>query len=123
VKGRPIVFVPSANPRLAARWYVAKLGMRHVGEDAFAAVVRDDAITIRLSLSENVEPAPYAILGWEVADRKKAMRQLKAKRVRLLRYPGIGQRADGTWKSPAGAQVVWFADRDGNVLSITQRAR
>ena len=123
MKGRPVVFVPSANPRLAARWYVAKLGMKHVGEDAFAAVVRDETITVRLALTENVEPAPYAILGWEVPDIKKAMRSLKAKRVKLLRYPGIGQRADGTWKSPAGALTAWFQDRDGNVLSITQRAR
>ena len=26
----------------------------------------------------------------------------------------------GVWNAPSGAQVAWFTDPDGNVLSVTQ---
>lgn len=36
-------------------------------------------------------------------------------------YEGFGQDADGIWSSPdGGAKVAWFADPDGNLLSLTQ---
>jgi catechol 2,3-dioxygenase-like lactoylglutathione lyase family enzyme len=123
MKGRPVVFVPSSDPRRAARWYVAKLGMKHVSDDAYASVLRDGAITVRLARVENVEPAPYTILGWEVANLDRVLRALRTKRVKPIRYPGMGQGKDGVWKSPGGARVAWIHDRDGNVLSLTQLPR
>lgn len=123
MKGRPVVFIPVRDPRKAARWYVAKLGMRHVADDAFAAVLRDGDVTVRLARTENEEPAPYAIFGWEVASIASALRILKAKRVRTIRYPGMAQDKEGVWTSPAGAKVAWLKDRDGNVLSLTQLPR
>jgi catechol 2,3-dioxygenase-like lactoylglutathione lyase family enzyme len=121
MKGRPVVFVPSADPKRAAKWYATRLGMKHVADEAYASVVRDGDITIRLSLVEGVEPAPFTILGWEVKDLARAMRTLKAKKVKTIRYPGMAQDKEGVWKSPGGARVVWFHDRDGNVLSLTER--
>lgn len=122
MNGRPVAFVPTSDPRHAARWYATRLSMKRVDDDAYASTVRDDAITIRLARVENVEPAPYAILGWEVKDLGGAMRRLKAKKVKFLRYPGMAQDKAGVWKSPDGTRVAWFNDRDGNVLSLTQRA-
>ncbi len=120
MKGRPVVFVPTSDPKRAARWYATRLGMRYVADEAYASVVKDDDITIRLSRVEGVEPAPFTILGWEVADLARALRGLKAKKVKPIRYPGMAQDKEGVWKSPSGARVVWFHDRDGNVLSLTQ---
>jgi len=122
VNGRPVAFVPTTDPRRAARWYATRLAMKHVEDDAYASSVRDDALTIRLARVENVEPAPYAILGWEVRDLAASMRRLKAKKVNFLRYPGMAQDKAGVWKSPDGSRVAWFQDRDGNVLSLTQRS-
>jgi hypothetical protein len=38
----------------------------------------------------------------------------------FLRYDGMTQDGDGVWKTPNGDKVAWFADPDGNTLSLTQ---
>jgi hypothetical protein len=50
------------------------------------------------------------------------VRGLAAKSVVFLRYDGVDQDDDGVWTTPGGDQVAWFADPDGNVLSLTQFA-
>lgn len=36
-------------------------------------------------------------------------------------YPGMGQDESGIWTAPDGsAKVAFFADPDGNLLSLTQ---
>ena len=35
---------------------------------------------------------------------------------------GFDQDDDGVWTTPGGDKVAWFADPDGNVLSLTQFA-
>jgi len=32
----------------------------------------------------------------------------------------LGQHEDGVWTTPGGERVAWFADPDGNTLSLTQ---
>ena len=49
------------------------------------------------------------------------MAALRAKGVEFKIYEGFGQDAEGVWSSPdGGAKIAWFADRDENVLSLTQ---
>ena len=36
------------------------------------------------------------------------------------RYEGMMQDEDGVWIAPGGSRVAWFADPDGNVLSLQQ---
>jgi hypothetical protein len=36
------------------------------------------------------------------------------------RYEGMNQDADGIWQLPGGAEVAWFRDPEGHVLSLTQ---
>jgi hypothetical protein len=40
--------------------------------------------------------------------------------VRVERFDGMPQDDSGVWTSPNGAQVAWFKDPDGNLLSLTQ---
>lgn len=119
MKGRPVVFVPSADPRRAARWYVSKLGMVHVLDEPFASVLRDGDLVIRIAQSEGSEPAPFAILGWEVKDIHATVRALRKKRVKFLRDPSMVHDKLGTWRGADGRRTAWFQDRDGNVLSLT----
>ena len=62
----------------------------------------------------------YTVLGWRVTDIVAAVRDLTARGVAFLRYEGISQDEHGIWTAPSGAQVAWFTDPDGNVLSLTQ---
>jgi hypothetical protein len=36
------------------------------------------------------------------------------------RYPYLEQDGLGVWRTPRGAQVAWFKDPDGNLLSLTE---
>jgi hypothetical protein len=61
------------------------------------------------------------VLGWTVSDIRAAVAGLRTKGITFKVYEGFGQDADGIWSPPGGgAQVAWFTDPDGNVLSLTQ---
>ena len=45
---------------------------------------------------------------------------LTAKGLKFTRYPYFEQSPDGVWSAPGGAKVAWFADPDGNTLSLSQ---
>ncbi len=90
--------------------------MLPVGRDVeLAPVVL--ALTAREQLDR---PAPYTVLGWQVPDIERTVRELTAVGVAFRRYEGLSQDDLGVWASPAGAKVAWFADPDGNTLSLTQ---
>ena len=59
-------------------------------------------------------------VGFEVPDIEAAVRGLGAAGVEMLRYPHFQQDALGVWTAPSGARVCWFADPDGNVISLSQ---
>jgi hypothetical protein len=75
---------------------------------------------LRIARVEELNPANYTRLGWEVDDIARAVKELQNTGVELERYPGMPQDELGIWKSPSGARVGWFKDPDGNTLSLTQ---
>jgi hypothetical protein len=58
-----------------------------------------------------------------VSDLRATLAGLAARGVPALRFPGIGQDEQGVWTTPGGDLVAWFADPDGNTLSLTQFSR
>ncbi len=77
--------------------------------------------TLRLTEVPGYAASPYPVLGFEVADIVAAVDGLAAKGVAMSRYDGLDQDERGIWTAPGGhAKVVFFADPDGNVLSLTQ---
>jgi hypothetical protein len=59
-------------------------------------------------------------LGWQVRDLPAVIASLTTRGVRFEWFPGVAQDAQGIWRAPSGAQVAWFRDPDGNVLSIAE---
>lgn len=122
-KSDVIAFVPTRDPQKARRFYQQTLGLEFVSEDPFAMVFRANGVMLRIanvSTVKEFKPAPFSILGWQVTNAENTMRELGKRGVEFERYPGMSQDSLGIWKSPSGAQVAWFKDTDGNVLSITQ---
>ena len=118
-----IAFVPSRNLERSRRFYEQTLGLAFAGEDAFALVFDANGVMVRVvnvSMVDTFAPAPFTILGWQVASVERAGRSLVTRGVRLERYPGMDQDANGIWTAPGGARVAWFKDPDGNTLSITE---
>ena len=62
----------------------------------------------------------YTVMGWSVADIADTVSELEACGVAFTRYDGMEQDAQGVWTTPNGDRIAWFADLDGNVLSLTQ---
>ena len=115
-----ICFVATRDAASARKFYEGTLGLRCVHEDPFAIVFDVGGTMLRVQKVQDLTPATYTALGWEVADIAAAIRELTKKGVRFERFPGMPQDELGAWTSPAGAKIAWFKDPDGNTLSLTQ---
>ena len=67
-----------------------------------------------------VAGAVYTVLGWRVDDLDAALAELRSRGVELKRYEGLEQDESGAWTAPGGSRIAWFADPDGNTLSLQQ---
>ena len=116
-----IAFVGTTNPQKARDFYQNVIGLSFIADEPFALVFHADAVMVRIFKVEALTPAPYTVLGWNVADIDGMIRSLSARGVVFERFPNLEQET-GVWVSPNRARVAWFKDPDGNVLSLTQFA-
>ena len=115
-----IAFIPTKYAGAARSFYEGLLGLRFVSDDTFALVMDANGIMVRIVRVGEFTPAPFTILGWEVSDIHQSVADLTAKGLKFTRYPYFEQSPDGVWSAPGGAKVAWFADPDGNTLSLSQ---
>lgn len=117
-----VAFAPTVNQARAIEFYRDKLGLELKSHDGFAATFDARGITLRVStVPEPFHPQPFTILGWSVADIASTIRQLQSAGVAFERYPQVAQDELGIWTVPGGsAQIAWFKDPDGNILSLSQ---
>jgi catechol 2,3-dioxygenase-like lactoylglutathione lyase family enzyme len=117
---RLTAFVATANAARSKAFYERTLGLRLVGDDSFALVFDANGTELRIQKVETVQPPPFTVLGWQVADIRKAMAGLSTRGVTFERYAFLEQDNVGIWSAPGGAKVAWFKDPDGNLLSVAQ---
>jgi len=115
-----IAFAGSTDLSLALVFYEQTLGLRLIEQNDFACVFDANGTMLRVTAVAEVARAGYTVLGWRVSDIASTVRGLAAKGVVFLRYDGMDQDESGVWTTPGGDKVAWFADPDGNVLSLTQ---
>jgi catechol 2,3-dioxygenase-like lactoylglutathione lyase family enzyme len=115
-----VAFVATTDLRRARAFYEQKLGLLVLEHNDFACVVDANGTMLRVTKVPEVARAGYTVLGWRVRDIAASVRDLAARGVTFLRYAGMSQDQDGIWTAPSGARVAWFADPDGNTLSLTQ---
>ena len=115
-----IGFVATADAVRAKTFYVDVLGLEFVSDDGFALVVRANGLMVRVVKMAGATPVPYTVLGWEVPDVEKMVKELAGVGVEFVRYPYFVQDELGIWTAPSGSRVAWFKDPDGNVLSLSQ---
>ena len=118
-----VAFAPTADPVAAKRFYGDVLGLKLIEDSPFAIVFDANGITLRVTKVQEVAAAPYTILGWNVDDIARNVRDLSARGVVFERYLQLKQYAAGIWISPDGARIAWFKDPDGNTLSLVQWRR
>jgi catechol 2,3-dioxygenase-like lactoylglutathione lyase family enzyme len=113
-------FAATTHPELAKAFYRDVLGLRLIEDGAFAIVFDANGTMLRIQKVEEHVPARHTALGWRVDDVRSKVDELVRKGVRFERYQPLPQDDRGIWRTPDGAEVAWFKDPDGNVLSLTQ---
>lgn len=117
-----IAFASSSDLARSRAFYETALGLPLVEETAYACVFDAHGIMLRVTAVKQVAQPGYTVLGWRVADINDSVAQLQSGGVSFARYEGMEQDADGVWTTPHGDRIAWFADPDGNVLSLTEFA-
>jgi predicted enzyme related to lactoylglutathione lyase len=115
-----IAFAATTDLDRARVFYEQVLGLPVTEQTDLACVFNANGTMLRVTAVPEVARAGYTVLGWRVADITAAARELSARGVTFLRFDGMEQDADGVWTSPGGGRIAWFADPDGNTLSLTQ---
>jgi catechol 2,3-dioxygenase-like lactoylglutathione lyase family enzyme len=116
-----MTFIITRDREQAKVFYSNTLGFTQTYEDDFAVVFDLNGIMLRISTVPDHVAQPHTVLGWDVADIAATVEALQDKGVVFNRYRGLDQDERGIWQAPGGAaKVAWFADPDGNVLSLTQ---
>jgi catechol 2,3-dioxygenase-like lactoylglutathione lyase family enzyme len=119
---RPVAMIVTRDRQIAEPFYADTLGLRRLGDDGFAALYDLAGVTLRLTEVPDHKPSPHPVLGWEVQDIHSAVEALAAKGVPMSIYEGLGQDPRGIWTAPDGScKVAFFADPDGNGLSLIQQ--
>jgi len=116
-----MAFLATRDSARARRFYADVLGLRLVSDDPYALVFDAAGTVLRVQKVDELEPRPFTVLGWRVANIEATVDALVARGVRFERYHGMDQDARGVWRTPGGARVAWFKDPDGNTLSLTQQ--
>jgi catechol 2,3-dioxygenase-like lactoylglutathione lyase family enzyme len=115
-----ICFAATSNAANARKFYEETLGLKFVSGDQFAMVFEVNGTMLRIQIVDQVNPHGYTRLGWNVADIVEEVQTLSKRGVQFARYEGMNQDENGIWTAPSKAKIAWFADPDGNILSLTQ---
>jgi catechol 2,3-dioxygenase-like lactoylglutathione lyase family enzyme len=118
-----VAFVGSLDLSASETFYRHVLDLELLESTSFANVFAAGGNTLRVTRVEELEPAPYTVLGWNVPDVAAAVESLGARGAVFKRYDGMEQDEAGIWTAPGGARVAWFEDPDGNTLSLSQLPR
>ncbi|NGM51128.1 VOC family protein [Caulobacter sp. 602-2] len=121
IAGVPVAFVHVSDRQRALDFYVGKLGLAVRSSDPFGDFLEAGAALIRLTALPDYKASAHPVVDWHVEDIEAGVRALTGRGVVFTIYEGFGQDALGIWTAPGGgAKVAWFADPDGNVLSLSQ---
>jgi catechol 2,3-dioxygenase-like lactoylglutathione lyase family enzyme len=115
-----MAFLATSQPDKARAFYCEVLGLRFEEDSPFALVLQASNATIRIQKVKTFTPLPFTALGWKVQDIRATVQELNSKGVHFERFPAVPHDDLGIWTSPSGAQISWFKDPDGNILSLTQ---
>lgn len=120
VAGAPVAFINVSDRERGLAFYRDTLGMTHRSGDPFGDFLEVGGLLVRLTALPDYKSTGHPTFGWNVDDIAAAVGDLRGRGIAFTIYPGMGQDDLGIWTAPDGkAKVAWFADPDGNVLSLS----
>lgn len=116
-----VAFLNVSERERALGFYRDTLGLELRSSDDFGDFLHFGDALLRMTVLPEHKPHGHPVLGWNVGDIIASVGALRARGVEFTIYEGMGQDELGIWTSPDGsAKVAFFADPDGNVLSLSQ---
>lgn len=115
-----MAFVPCSDLEVSSLFYGEVLGLRLLETSEFANAYDVNGTQLRVTLVDRPAGAPYTVLGWRVLDIVAAARALREAGVEFKCYDGMIQDEHDIWTAPGGSRIAWFADPDGNIISLQQ---
>lgn len=119
-ESQAVAFLPSQDLERSEQFFAGVLDLPLVSQSSFAYVFRCAGTTLRVTKVDGLQPQPFTVFGWVVADLRSAVAELRDRGTDFLRYEGLGQDDQDVWTTPSGDLVAWFQDPDRNVLSFTE---
>ena len=119
--GTPVSFLYVTDRKRALDFYCETLGFELRSSDEFGDFINLGSALLRMTVMPDHKPHPHPVLGWDLDEISAAVEALTDRGVTFTIYEGMGQDALGIWTAPDGkARVAYFADPDGNMLSLSQ---
>ena len=115
-----VAFVSCSDLEVSSGFYGEVLGLSLLETSEFANAYDVNGTQLRVTLVDRPAGAPYTVLGWRVPDVAAAVRALREAGVEFMRYDGMTQDEHDIWTAPGGSRIAWFADPDGNIISLQQ---
>ena len=117
----PVAFLYVGDRERALGFYRDTLGLALRGSDDFGDFLDLGGALLRMTVMPDHKATPHPVLGWNVEDIEAAVTYLRDRGVAFTIHEGFGQDALGIWTAPDGkTKVAFFADPDGNVLTLSQ---
>jgi catechol 2,3-dioxygenase-like lactoylglutathione lyase family enzyme len=117
----PVAFLYVGDRDRALAFYCERLGFTLRSSDPFGDFIDVGPALVRMTVLPDYKAGAHPVLGWNVEDISSSVAALRDRGIDFTVYEGMGQDELGVWTSPDGAaKVAWFADPDGNVLSLSQ---
>lgn len=119
---KPVAFLSVSDRSRAKEFYAGKLGIEILYEDGYALVMDLGITSLRISETTKFKPQLFTVLGWEVVNIVSSAKKLMALGIKPKIYEALEQDELGIWCSPSSAsRIMWFADPDGNLLSLSEK--
>ena len=103
----------------AREFYEKTLGMTVTEDHGLLRLAVGGGAHVLVYPKPNHQPAGFTILNFPVPDVEAAVDELVGRGVEFLRYDGFEQDEKAIVRG-GGPLIAWFADPDGNILSLTQ---
>jgi predicted enzyme related to lactoylglutathione lyase len=117
----PVAFISVSSRDAGLGFYRDTLGLTHASGDDFGDFFDIGGGRMRMTAMPDFKGGAHPVFGLQVNDIAATVTDLKAKGVAMTIYEGMGQDQNGIWTAPDGVnKVAWFADPDGNVLSLNE---
>lgn len=122
LSGAPVAYIYVADRARALAFYQGALGLTLNNSDDYGDFLDIDGGLLRITVIPDHKPHEHPVFGWEVADITATATAIKEKGVACTIYDGYGQDELGIMTMPDGDKMSFFADPDGNALTLSQLA-